>query len=351
MTKRVQLWLHRSRQLPLSFRVIHNYTGGAADLRSAELLALLLPYSLRWQNVQFRGPSGALTRLSTELLEDSLPALKSLSMHVNKSWDSSFDPGLFKLPWLQLSELDLQLYQDNGQTLDECFKILSTARNLTKCTLSASCVFTVGPGVEKIALPSLKSLKLITHGDYPAAETSLLTFLELLSVANLRAFSLDWLANRTQENAGSRWKAVHSRFTAFLHSSAGSLESLGLSYLPLGDHDLLKCLDGLSRLKILDLKFALASHQTDPITDEFLEYLGPATLPHLPLLNTLKLQCSGEYLDQTKLRGMIESRVAHRKLKVFELVTMKLLSRDFREQIAVWRSQGFNFSTSALNVR
>jgi len=269
-------------------------------------------------------------------------------MQVNKSWDSSFDPNSFRLPWMQLSELDLQLYQDGVHTLDECFKILSAARNLKMCTLSANCVFTTGGGAERIALPSLKSLKLITHGDHPAAETSLLSFLELLSVPDLQAFSLDWLANRTQEDTGSRWEAVHSRFTTFLHSAASSLESLGLAYLPLRDHDILHCLDGLSRLKILDLKFALRTHQTDPITDDFLEYLAPTPSLHLPSLKILKLQCLGEYLDQTKLLAIIESRAAAGQLKGFELLTLKFLSRDFRERIAVWRSRGLNFSTSAF---
>lgn len=351
MTKRIQLWLHRSRQHPLSFRIVHNYTGGAADLRSAELFTILLPHIARWQNAQFHGPSGALAHLPIELPEGSLPTLKSLSMHINKSWDSSFDLNVFGLPWLQLSELDLQFYQDNTYTLDDCFKVLSVARNVAMCTLGANCVFTIGDDAKKIALPSLKSLKLITHGDHPAAETDLLNFLEHLSVTNLQAFSLDWLANRTQEDTGSRWGAVHSRFTAFLHASGGSLETLGLAYLPLRDSDILKCLDGLSRLKILDLKFALGGYHSDPITDDFLEYLVPATSPHLPSLKTLKLQCSGEYLDQTKLQSIIESRAVDGQLRVFELLTMKLLSRDFREQIAVWRSQGFDFSLSALNMR
>jgi len=351
MTKRIQLWLYRSRQHPLSFRIVHNYNGGAADRRSAQLFTILLPHAPRWQNVQFRGPSGALTQLPAELQEGSLPALHSLSMHLNKSWDVSLDPGLLRLPWSQLSELDLQIYQDSVHTLDECFKILSTAHNLTTCTLSAECVFTFPGGAQRIALPSLKSLKLITHGEHPAAETSLLNFLELLSVVNLQGFSLDWLANRTQEDTGSRWEAVHPRFTAFLHSSAHSLESLGLAYLPLNDDDILSCLDGLSGLKALDLKFALATHQADPITEDFLEYLIPANSYHLPSLRSLKLQCSGEDLDHSRLRAVIESRAVPGGLKDFELLTTELLSRNFREQIAVWRSQGFNFSTSAMSLR
>lgn len=366
MKRKLRLWLRRSQQHPLSFRIVHNYDGSNPDLRSAELLTILLPHASRWQNVQFHGPSGALAHLPTELSKGSLSALNSLSIRLGKTWNSTFDIGLFEIPWSQLTGLDLQFCQENIHSLDECFRILSAARNLTCCTLNANCVFTLSGDSEKLALPSLRTLKLIMEGDDSAAspEASLLDFLERLQVADLRAFSLEWLVNRSHDGAGLHWRAVHSRFIAFIHSSANSLESLGLAYVPLRDDEIISCLDGLSRLRALDLRFTLANHQPDAVTDDLLLFLTPAmSLPALqrvlgkvpsidrfPALSALKLQCSGDYLDQVMLLALVEGR-ATGQLKTFELMTRKLMSKDFRERMAWWRGRGSNFSVSTLNVR
>ncbi|KAF9448475.1 hypothetical protein P691DRAFT_704875 [Macrolepiota fuliginosa MF-IS2] len=364
--RKLQTWLRRSRQHPISFRIVHDYTGNAPDLRSAELLTLLLPHASRWQNVQFHGPSGGLAYLPVTLFEGGLPALESISIHLHRSWSSTFDIGSLKIPWSQLTGLDLQFYQNRIHSLDECFEILSAARNLTWCTLNANCVFTLPRTTEKPALPSLKSLKLIIQANDSAAspEESLLNFLECLSVVDLRAFSLEWLVSRTHDGLEPCWSAFHSRFTDFIQSSASSLEDLGLAYVPLRDHEIISCLDRLSSLRTLDLKFTLADHHPDPITEDLLLYLSPpvplpamqrvrqriSTADHFPVLGNLKLQCCGEHLNQAMLLALIEGRAAAR-LRAFELMTAKLLSKDFRERILHWQKHGYRFSLSTLNIR
>lgn len=361
--RRLLLWLRRSRHHPLSFRIIHEYAGSAPDMRSAELLDILLPHAPRWQNVHFHGPGDSLTHLPHEFHWESLPTLRSISFQLTKSWSNVFDLSRLNIPWSQLSGLDLQLYRDNIHSLDECFGILSAAKNLTSCTLNASCVFTLPKSTEELALPYLRSLRLIIEGAEPAAvaETNILNFLESLSLSGLRAFSLEWLVSRTQGDTGLQWQTVHPRFANFLHSSAGSLEDLGLAYLPLRDYEIIRYLDGLSGLRNLDLKFTLASHQPDPITDDLLEHLtlaspltalqrarrraGP-TVDCLPLLKALKLQCSGEYLNQAMLLSLVESR----QLQTFEVLTVKSLSKEFRDMVTR-KGPGFNFSASTLNIR
>jgi hypothetical protein len=298
--------------------------------------------------------------------KESLRSIRTIAFQLGRPWDSDFNLTRFEIPWSQLSTLDLQFYQENVHSLDECFKILSAAKNLTSCTLNADCRTTFSQDTGKLVLSSLKSLKLIIQGDDPAgmAESRLLSFLECLSVENLRAFSLEWLVNRTQGGTGSQWRGVHSRFAKFLHSSAASLEDLGLAYLPLQDDEIIVYMDGLAKLKSLDLKFALASHQPDPITENLLQHLTPSnfSLPTsqrvqqkdagdcLPELRTLKLQCSGEYLNEAMLLSLVEGRAAM-KLRAFKLFTLRGLSKDSRYRIGALKDRGFDFSVSTLDVR
>ncbi|KAJ3571668.1 hypothetical protein NP233_g3596 [Leucocoprinus birnbaumii] len=360
MKRRLILWLHRSRQQPLSFRII-DPPGTAPDSRSAELLELLLPYAPRWQNVYFHGPGRGLLPLQGQCLGESL---RSISLQLCKPWSHGFDVSRFAIPWSQLSGLDLQFYQDNVHFLDECFKILSAAKKLSWCTLNAECSFTLSPSTGKLVLPSLKSLKLIAQGIDPSggAEMSLLGFLERLSLTSLREFSLEWLVSSTHDAPGSHWRVAHTRLADFLQSSASSLESLGLAYLPVHDHEIIRCLDELPRLRCLDLKYALTTQQLDPITDVMLQYLTPTNplpvsqrdqrggLSPLPGLRALKLQCSGEFLNREILLALVEGR-AGQGLKEFEMLTLKSLSKEFRDRIGAWRSRGLHFSASTLNVR
>ncbi|KXN83538.1 hypothetical protein AN958_01247, partial [Leucoagaricus sp. SymC.cos] len=363
MKRILQLWLSRSGQSPLSFRIIYDSPGSALDLRSAEFFKILLPHAPRWQHFQFHGPGGGLALLPDQLSQTSLQALKSISFRLGKPWNADFNLSRFNIPWSQLSALDLQSDQDHVHSLGGCLTILSAAKQLTSCTLNANCRLGISRNTERVVLPWLKSLKLIIQGDDSAgvAETSLLSFLERLSMTDLRAFSLEWLVNRREDDTGSRWQAVHPRFTHFIHSSATSLKSLGLAYLPLRDHEIIGCLDGLPSLTSLDLKFALSSHEPGPITDDFLQHLTPRSpsalhgarrnaAECLPSLETLKLQCSEKYLNQAMLLSLVEGR-ADDKLRVFQIFTMKGLTKESRERIALLKGRGFDFSTLTLNVR
>jgi hypothetical protein len=355
--RKLLLWLKRSRQQPLSFRIIHDCVEAALDIQSAEILGILRSYSSRWQHVHFHGPGGGIALFPTKSNGKSLPTLSSLSLQLGKPWNTAFALSQLEIPWSQLSSLDLQFYQDNIHSLNECFKIMSAARNLISCTLNADYAFSPSQETKKLALPSLRSLKLLIQGTDEAsmAETNFLNFLERLVLPNMRAFSVEWLVR--QSGTGPQWRAVHSRFTDFLHSSACSLEDLGLSYLPLHDHEIISYLGVLPHLRTLVLKFSLSSYQPDPITDDLLQYMTPrgrrcagSEADCLSPLRTLKLQCSGEYLNQHMLLSLVEAHAA-KKLKTFEVLTVKLLSKEFRERMVAYNHCGLNFSASTLNIR
>ncbi|KAF7776803.1 hypothetical protein Agabi119p4_5196 [Agaricus bisporus var. burnettii] len=191
----LQLWLRRSRQHPLSFRLIHKYAGSPTNpVGSTRYLTTLVSHASRWQNVQFHGPSESLVLLPSQLPNGKLPTLRSLSFHVNGSAGFPFDVASLNIPWSQLSGLDLQIYQDNAHSLNECFTFLSSARNLTCVALNATFPFTLGGHLETITLPYLRSFKLSIQGSDSegTAELSLRDFLEHVSIPNLTTFSLEW---------------------------------------------------------------------------------------------------------------------------------------------------------------
>lgn len=362
ITKRLQLWLRRSRQCPLSFRITHKDTGRATDLlgsASTDFLETLVSHASRWQHVQFHGPSGSFVLLQDQLSNGNIPTLRSLSFHINESFGSSLDIASLNIPWSQLSGLDLQLYQSNVHSLNEYFEFLSSAPNLTWCTFNATFPFTLSDHPEKIILPHLRSLKMSIQGNDSGgiAERSFLDFLGQISVTQLMTFSLEWLVDRVGDGGESRWTHVHPRFMDFIHSSVNTLESLELAYLPLHDHEIIGCLDGMSNMRGLDLKFSLSGQKLDPITADFLDYLqggrpdvfDEMKIDHLHLLRTLKLQCSGRYLDQAKLQSLVDRR-AGAGLGNFELMTMNSMSKAFMDRMVLWRSRGLSFSTSTLNL-
>jgi len=265
------------------------------------------------------------------------------------------------IPWPQLSALDLQFYQENVLSFNELFNILSVTQKLTSCTLNVDCSFSISHDTGRIVLPSLRSLTLIIQGvnSVGRAETNLFGFLDRLSLTDLQALQLEWLVDPTQDGTGPQQWAVHSQLTRFIQSSASSLEHLGFAYLPLRDHEIIACLKGLKRLRRLDLKYALISRWPDPITDVLLQYLTPekssqqnhgSTDACLPLLRVLKLQCSGEYLNQFLLLALAEDRAAQ-ELKELEIFTLKCLTRSIKDGIRTLKSQGLNFTASTLYVR
>lgn len=357
--KRLLLWLHRSRQQPLSFRIIHDCIGVMPDFRSAELLELLLPHASRWRYVYFCGPGANLVPLQGQRTRGSLRALKSVSLQLRDPWDRDFDVSRIDIPWPQLSALDLQFYLENVLSFNECFSILSATQKLTFCTLNVDCSFSLSHDTGKIVLPSLRSLKLIIQGiGVGKAETNLFGFLDRLSLTDLQAFELEWLVDSTQGGAGQQQWAGHSQLTRFIQSSASSLEHLGFAYLPLRDYEIIACLKGLHKLRRLDLKYALTSRWPDPITDVLLQYLTPekssqenhgSTDACLPLLRVLKLQCSGEYLNQLLLLALVEGRAAQ-ELRELEIFTLKCLTKSIKDGIETWESR-LKFTASTLYVR
>ncbi|KAJ3564337.1 hypothetical protein NP233_g8357 [Leucocoprinus birnbaumii] len=362
--RKLSLWLRRSRQKPLSIRIIQETVSqDSLDMRAMELIEILLPHASRWQYFDFRGPTGGLAPFQEDINKPHLRSLKSISLQVHeRSRNQHFDLSRFNIPWSQLSILDLRFSHQNVNSLDKCYEILSETKNLESCILNAECIFTPSLHTGELKLPSINSLKLIIQGNDPVedATSKFLEFLHRLCLPRLRAFTLEWLVNTTKDGNESQWRTSHTQLVNFLHSSGNSLQHLELAYLPLLDHEIIRCLDGLSGLKSFGLKFALADQLSDPITDTLLQHLSlnPSTRGFwrgqrklcCPGLKSLKLQCSGDSLSQTELLHLLGTRV-DRGLKEFELFTLKSMSRGFRDRIAIWKGEGLDFKASELTIR
>ncbi|KAF8164818.1 hypothetical protein B0H34DRAFT_686757 [Crassisporium funariophilum] len=383
----VKLWLERSRNYPLSIRVIHVPYGRIPDERSAQLLAVLIPEARRWRHVQLIIPAANMATLQT-CLPDGFPLLQTLTLQMRGLWGS--EPALnissMKIPWHQLTALDLQLEQIHMLTLDGGLDILGQAVNLLECTLNVHCSLDrrrIHGGT--MLLPKLEMLHLILHGgssnnitnatgvltDRP--EACLTQFLNLLSVPKLRVLRLGWLVpgNGSQRS----WSPTHSDFIAFLRRLAPTLQTLSLTYLPMGEAELIECLSQVPQVRHLELRFSLNDRGNDPIADRF---LAGCTLPSVtpsatvgkrrrvqsesclvPLLEDISLQCHGELLTRHALLAFVDSRWLggsggpgmRTKLKSFHLLTMHPVSKEVEKRVRSWTIEGLDISIECLVIR
>ncbi|TFK35010.1 hypothetical protein BDQ12DRAFT_726318 [Crucibulum laeve] len=366
----MKLWLERSRNYPLSVRVVHTPVGRLPDTRSAQLLALLIPHARRWKYVEFVVPRPTMLALQ-DSMPDGFPALRSLTLQMKGLWHptSPVDIRSFSIPWPQLTSLNLQLDSDQLLGLDECLDILSEASNLTHCTMNAECTFTSsGRRPEKVVLLNLERFHLRLQGGHSlgisdSPESQLVAFLDTLSFYKLHSLRLDWLV---QSNEGAQnWLGVHQSFVSFLNRQSASLETLRMSYLPIGEQALIDCVVQLPLLMKLDLRFSLGDNESDPITDAFLKAL---TLPLcsgtmsdrvlVPLLESVYLQSHGSAFETGTLLDMIRSRwkldnghVTTQKLRKFHLRSMRPASDEIQGWKTNCHEAGLDFVYDTVMLR
>jgi len=379
-----KLWLERSRNYPLSVRVLHVPVGRVPDPRSAQLLAMLIPEARRWRHVQFIIPAANMASLRQHLPK-GFPALQTLTLQMKGLWNSepSLDILNVDIPWHQLTTLDLQVENNNLPTLDECLDILSKTENITRCTLSADCVLSdKDVHRDALSLPTLEEFHLILQGDSDTQpqvaerpEASLIHFLGLTSTPNLRTLRLDWLLGGPRV-ASRLWSPSHPLFLSFLRSISSTLQSFAISYLPLSERELMECLKLVPKVTHLDLRFSLSDQEHDPITDNLLSSLTLHSAPTadrlhtrprsgeqplLPFIQHFNIQCHGERLSNAVLIAMIHSRWQHMsldaeysppsRLAMFRLLSMKPVIGEVVKRVRLWSQEGLDISIDSLIIR
>jgi len=359
----LNLWLERSRNNELSFRIAHNPTGSIPDSRSAHLLAALIPHAHRWKDVDLHVPSSSIEPLQHSSL-GVLPALRSVTLDMKGLWRSyvPFDVQALGIPWGQLSTLSLHLDFHHLLTLDRCLDILSQCASLSRCSVNAICKFAPHSRLSRrLTLPKLNHFKLMLHweeqfGITDRAESCLVSFLEQLEFPQLQSLALQWLVTRPDEG-GAYWSEVHPRFLSILDTVAPTLRTLALAYLPLMDVEMIESLMRLHNLSHLDLRFSLADREHDPITDAFLnactlEPDGPSP-GILPLLESVYLQCYGARHTATHVTNFIQSRTPVQgdvNLRSFRLVSVKLVAAPTL-QVLEWSEKGLEVSMDQVVIR
>ena len=370
---RMKVWLERSCCSPLSVRLVYNSVGRVSDDRSTQLLTALVSQARRWRNAHFTLPAASIAKL--QFPPNGFPTLRSLALKVT---GVPSDPPLnilaMNIPWQQLTSLDLQLEPSNLPTFDVALDILSQTVNLKYGTLRLECTWDRrDTHRDKLSLPTLDTLQLILQDSNSAAdriEACLMKFLNLLCLTKLRVLRLGWLANGNVRS----WSLAHTDFVAFLGASAKTLRELKLTYFPISENELLKCLSQVPQLTHLDLRFALHEGANDPITNRL---LAACTIPSstvsggiacstsaqaeislLPRLEHINLQCHGALYAYATLLNFIQSMWksgkggdAPRPLRYFRLFSMKRVPSEVEKLVRAWNEEGLEIDIQCLVVR
>lgn len=366
----MKTWLSRSRNYPLSFRLLHGVNTRTPDTITADLLTALIPQAHRWHHVHLSLPSSSIVPIQ-EALPNAFGTLRSLAIELKGLWYSivPIDIQALAIPWGRLTRLHLCLDYLNLLVLDECLDILSQAVNLRDCTINADCVF----GMEmkhprKVILPMLTRFHLIVQGGVQTyhngvritekPELCLISFLSALEFVQLQTLNIEWLIQ--WDNDESHWSEIHTQFVFWLRDFARTMETLRFSYLPLDEEDIMDCLDCLPMLRQLDLRFTLGDNEPDPITDRLLRtYTLPPPAPPI-LLNHLErvtFQCHGVSLTNSSLINFIQSRLKtedparYTQLKAFRFSSMKPVSEDLIPHIKRWIDEGLDIKIDTVTLR
>lgn len=393
----IQLWLERSKAVPLNVRVMHVPVGRIPDPRSAQILSLLVPEARRWKHVQFTLPSSSISSIQN-VLPDGFPELRSLTLQMKGLWNSepSFDLSSMRIPWHQLTSLDLRLEHGSLLDLEQCLEILSQAERLAAFTATVNCVFDHPETLsEGLSLPTLQTLHLIPRGgghvgvgpmnDSP--EACLVKFLKLLSLPAIRTLHIEWLL--LSNGPTSPWPKTHLDFLSFLNEVSPTIRALSIAYLPVTEIELMECLSQVPELADLDLRFSLSDLEHDPITENLLtactlpstSFVSDSTgqnqdsedhttttttsssmhtTPLLPALESWNIQCHGKRYTHTGLLSMLSSRWgvkhthgtnSHTRLKSFHLLSMNSVPQALQRCVQTWGNEGFDISIDSLIIR
>ncbi|TFK74471.1 hypothetical protein BDN72DRAFT_893156 [Pluteus cervinus] len=355
-TDALQFYLRHSRSHPLSIRVVD-----ADKNRFADLALIPRAHLHRSRCLDLSIPSQyALGLFSTP---SNLTALQHLHLTTHKS--SSRLPFLFdihalQIPWGQLASLHLSLDHGELPTLDDCYAILSRCVSLESCSLKATYSSLSRHAASPLPLPLLRTFRLRLLGEPELVGSEmhgigLAKFMSAFSATQLQSLRIEWLVDGISTKMP--WpKNYVGIFLGGLRSLSSRVTRLHLAYLPLLDVDLLELLRELPHITRLTVKFSLSGHSIDAITNNLLNAL--VVVPHhhtvLPLLESISVQCSGDWYCNTTMLGLIRSRrspsVEGVILKSFHLTTMKAVSAGFSEQAMGWVDEGLKTRIDIISL-
>lgn len=383
-------WLRRSKNCPLTVKMIHAPLSRVAHQRSGQLIAALASHAHRWRSVHLSLHASDVDTLYGALLSVHFPQLQALIVRLNGSLNSSLslDISSLDLPWHQLAVLDLQMQPNNISNLDKCLEILAQAANLERFTVNVECALLQPENfMERINLPKLHTLDLVLHSggsgswtpfsNSPRPEAQLTAFLTRLSLPQLRDLRLAWFVRNTPP----AWSVSHNNFVAFLHGVAQTVDVLSMRYLPLTQDELAECVGVLAGIRELDLRFPLSDALTDPITDEFFARCtegagssrpvpaaagsggtsgdakqrvhGRVKAMLLPRLQRLNVHCCGSRYTPETLVAFIEARFrgSSGTLTAFHVLSMTPVLSSMERRLARYRADGLDVSLDTLLVR
>ncbi|KAJ7502547.1 hypothetical protein B0H11DRAFT_642496 [Mycena galericulata] len=321
----VELWIERSRNLPLSINLRQTDPKSCLSLPTSlehdltnDIFALLVPHLYRWHTVDFTFKTDAQQSLLS-LPGDVAVALEHVALNTN-SWDTTsaeslqsvlysrpslrsihFVPGSKQpdVPWKQLTHLEA----DPECTLDTCLSILASCPALSSVTFTASAVpdWAHTPfhhPEQHLTLPALVDL-FIT-----ASRIDLSPFLNRITLPALRALTLDYRhVPRTMPDSQS----LHT----LLARSACTLDAFSL-------HETARVRDDTRHIAYLHSPHMASLKALDlhvDMTDEIVEFLtsdaADSDSDSLPNLTYLALRDRrGAHISDDALARMLSSRIA-----------------------------------------
>ncbi|KAJ7706916.1 hypothetical protein B0H17DRAFT_1034826 [Mycena rosella] len=268
----------------------------------------------RWQNLsldvvpftQFNGLAPetflALERLCIYYLDEnepmiaflSSPRLRTLILECHNEEPS--DLRLFKMPWSQLTEL-----QVNDASLGGCRAILLQCSNLVSARFITSHQWDFALEAAQtpvVVLPFLKTLAISFTGISVAAVGGIEAFFIPLALPMLQTLHLDF-----SPDTDDTWPtAVFSQF----QSRSPNIENINLLYCEMHADGLFALLRHAPALTALDIQNSWNCVDRDVLNG--LVYAGGDSIPLAPKLQALHLECIGEDFEEDIFEAAIRSR-------------------------------------------
>lgn len=347
----LDLYLERSRQLPLTLVIDDGPEGGLPD----EVIDRLVHHSHRWRDVE---ASLGLEHKSLVPLANKLPLLEKLSIGGCDEFDADYDvfqslpalhtlalggegPNALRFPWGQIKHL-----RRESCTVSQFTGALDRCRNVVTAELLR---FTeeFDEGISRGATSELHTLSLQMDRD---AWFGISTLFDVLTLPAMASLSISHVYPSIIPH-GLAWPA--DAFTSFVSRSSCPLTSLSLKRMPLSEIqllDVLRSLPLLTNLTIqdtppLDLPFPVDRFPVDhTVTDTFIQSmninsttsLGSSSSPFLPNLQHLDLELRGSAFKDEGFVDMVKSRWSppgsvHEPGQISSLqsVTLRVMEREF----------------------